>query len=141
MQPPEKFYDYNFQSETNDPLKQTYIGVSQFGRKYVFPAEYDIFIMFMPEAYNGGSEEEPTDQGFFQFKTYHSATNPQSDDTDTTWTVIDRLLSLTNEPDGTIDEVVAEQVDEDSTENAVAITDDNDLPVTKIDFETDEVVS
>lgn len=28
MQPPEKFYDYNFRSETNNPEKQTYVGLS-----------------------------------------------------------------------------------------------------------------
>ena len=112
MQPPDKFYDYNFQTETKDPLKQTYVGVSQFGRKYVFPAEYDIFIMFMPEAYNGGSEEEPTDTGFFQFKTYHTMTDP-SDSRDSTWTKIDRLEALPIEENTDTDEEENTDTDEE----------------------------
>ena len=47
-------------------------------------------------AYNGGSEEEPTDVGYFQFKTYHTMTDP-SESGDTTWTKIDRLEALVSE--------------------------------------------
>lgn len=65
MQPPEKYYDYNFRSETNDPTKQVYVGLSQYGRKYVFPAEYDIFVDFAPISYNKNSDEVATTSGFF----------------------------------------------------------------------------
>lgn len=63
MQPPEKFYDFNYRDLTNNPAKASYVGKSNTGRKYVFPAEYDIFIDVSPYAYNSGSDEVPTADG------------------------------------------------------------------------------
>jgi len=68
--------------------------LSQYGRKYVFPAEYDIFIDFAPIKYNTNSDEVPTENGFLQFKVYHTMTNPAVAE-DTTWTNIKRQQSLT----------------------------------------------
>jgi hypothetical protein len=67
--------------------------LSQFGRKYVFPAEYDIFLDFAPVKYNTNSDEQPTSNGYLEFSTYHTMTNPAPSE-DTTWTTIDRLESL-----------------------------------------------
>lgn len=98
MQPPEKVYDFNYRSTTNNPEKQTYVGVSQYGGKYVFPAEYDIFIDFEPLAYNTGSEEEPTTSGKFQFKAYHTTSMPSGYSADdTTWTFVDRIETLVDQ--------------------------------------------
>ena len=55
MQPPEKFWDYNPYSQTNNPLKQTFASKSNTGRKYLLPAEYDVFVNVSPYAYNRGS--------------------------------------------------------------------------------------
>jgi len=153
MQPPDKIYDFNYRSTTNNPTKQTYVGVSQFGRKYVFPAEYDIYIDFEPVSYNSGSEEEPTDSGKFQFKAYHSLSMPSGYSADdTTWTFVERLetlvdqtVTVTNDDGSTTEEAVVEvipdQLDPDSNQDAVAPTDDNDLPATKTDFVTGETAS
>lgn len=153
MQPPDLIYDYNYRSETNNPTKQTYVGLSQFGRKYVFPAEYDIFIDFEPVAYNSGSEEEPTTSGKFQFKAYHSTSMPSGYSADdSTWTLINRIETLVDQTvtvtadDGTtteeaVVEVVPDKIDPTTSQDAVAPTDDNDLPATKTDFVTGETAS
>lgn len=51
MQPRGKFYDFNFRSQTNNPEKMTKVFKSYYGRKYVIPAEYDVFIDFAPISY------------------------------------------------------------------------------------------
>jgi len=48
MQSPEALNDFNFRDITNNPAKASYVGKSSNGRKYVFPAEYDIFIDVSP---------------------------------------------------------------------------------------------
>jgi len=55
MQAPEKFYNYNPYSETNNPAKQTFASRSNTGRKFLIPAEYDVFVNVSPYAYNRGS--------------------------------------------------------------------------------------
>jgi len=71
---------------------------------------------------------------------------------DTTWTFVERIetlvdqtVTVTNDDGSTTEEPVAEvvpdQIDPDATQDAVAPTDDNDLPVTKTDFVTGETVS
>jgi hypothetical protein len=55
MQPPEGLYNYNYASETNDPLKATFLGKSFYGRKYLFPAEYDVFVDVSPYKYRADS--------------------------------------------------------------------------------------
>jgi hypothetical protein len=67
--------------------------LSQFGRKYVFPAEYDIFIDFAPVKYNRNSDEQPTSNGYLEISTYHTMTNPAPSG-DATWTTVDRLETL-----------------------------------------------
>jgi|TARA_B110001450_G_C17628977_1_gene484446 hypothetical protein len=44
-------------------MKASYVGKSSYGRKYVFPAEYDIFIDVSPWKYKTNSEEQPTAAG------------------------------------------------------------------------------
>ena len=48
MQPPGKFYDYNYYEESTDPSKQSFVARAQNGQKFVFPAEYDIFVDVSP---------------------------------------------------------------------------------------------
>lgn len=48
VQPRGKFLDFNFRSQTNNPAKMTKVFKSLYGRKYVIPAEYDVFIDFAP---------------------------------------------------------------------------------------------
>lgn len=95
MQPPERLFDFNWRSITNNPEKQVHVAISQYGRKYVFPAEYDVYIDFAPQKYNANNDEEETENGYFEFKVYHSKTNPAPAD-DTTWTTITRLETLTD---------------------------------------------
>ena len=90
MQPPEGFQDFNFRDITNNPEKASYVGKSNTGRKYVFPAEYDVFIDVSPYAYNSGSDESPTTSGNVQFKVTHLATNPTPAG-DGTWSEVKRI--------------------------------------------------
>lgn len=95
MQPPEKYYDFNYRSLTNNPEKSSYVGKSQYGRKYVFPAEYDVFIDVSPYAYNSGSDEQPTVDGggSVQFKITHLSTNPTPAG-DSSWSEVKRIAKL-----------------------------------------------
>ena len=56
MQPRDKYYDFNFRSQTNNPDKYTKVFRSRFGRKYLIPAEYDILVLFGPSDYNSTQE-------------------------------------------------------------------------------------
>lgn len=99
MQTPEALNDFNFRELTNTPMKASYVGKSSYGRKYVFPAEYDIFIDVSPWKYKTNSEEQPTaaGEGNVQFKVTHFATNPtpNSDASDySTWTEVKRIAAL-----------------------------------------------
>lgn len=51
MQPPDKFYDFNFRAQTQYPAKQSFVGISQWDRTFIFPAEYDIFLDYSPSEY------------------------------------------------------------------------------------------
>jgi hypothetical protein len=51
IQPRGKWLDFNFRSQTQDPEKFTKVFRSVFGRKYIIPAEYDIFLDFAPISY------------------------------------------------------------------------------------------
>ena len=131
MQAPEKFHDFNFRDITNNPAKASYVGKSNTGRKYVFPAEYDVFIDVSPYAYNSGSSEEPTaaGEGSVQFKVTHLTNNPTPDG-DTTWSEVKRIEKL----EGV--EVVPEAPPEDASDiDYTAPVDDSELPETKKDFD------
>lgn len=133
MQPPEAFYDFNFRDLTNNPAKASYVGKSNTGRKYVFPAEYDIFIDVSPYAYNSGSSEEPTaaGEGSVQFKVTHLSTNPTPAD-DTTWSEVKRIAILADASS----EVTPEAPPEDASDiDYTAPVDDSELPETKRDFD------
>jgi hypothetical protein len=56
VQPRGMYYPFNFRSQTNNPEKMTKVYKAQFGRKFLIPAEYDIFIDFAPISYNKNSE-------------------------------------------------------------------------------------
>jgi len=103
----------------------------------VFPAEYDIFIDFAPIKYNTNSDEEPTSNGYLQFKAYHTMTNPAVAG-DTTWTNVERIESLVTSGDTEVTTVSADPTD---NSDAYAPTDDNDLPEQKISMEDGTVVT
>ena len=63
MQPPGKFYDYNFRSESTDPTTQTFVGKHRQGQKFVIPAEYDIFIEVNPYKLNSDTENQESEDG------------------------------------------------------------------------------
>lgn len=129
MQPPEALYDFNFRVPTNNPAKATYVGRSYTDRKYVFPAEYDIFIDVSPWTYNTGSDESPTDNGYVEFRATHLTTNPTPADTAddfSNWSEVVRLDALA----GT--EIVPTGPAEDAKDiDLVAPVDDSGLSDTK----------
>ena len=89
MQPPESIYDFNFRDITNNPEKASFVGISKTGRKYVFPAEYDIFIDVSPHKYDDGSDELPVASGNVIFKVTHLTSNPTPPDSlDNSWTTV-----------------------------------------------------
>ena len=97
---------------------------SFFGRVYIIPAEYDVFIDFAPISYKGEGQD-PLDEGKFQFtaKWVPEITKAMKDDL--TITVVDRLEVL-EDPD---DEIVPTPVKEDADDSKqVELTDDTVLP-------------
>jgi hypothetical protein len=48
LQPNNAYYDFNRLGETSDPGKMTKIWKSDFGTRYLIPAEYDIYVSFSP---------------------------------------------------------------------------------------------
>lgn len=66
VQPRGEYLDFNFRSQTNNPAKMTKVFKSFFGRKYVIPAEYDVFIDFAPISYKTAGQESLS-EGKFQF--------------------------------------------------------------------------
>ena len=92
-QPKGKFLDFNFRSQTNNPDKMTKVFKSSFGRKYLIPAEYDIFIDFAPISYAKNSDQVSLDEGKFQYlaKWVAATTDYETDDT---VTIVERLPSL-----------------------------------------------
>ena len=95
MQSPEALNDFNFRDITNNPAKASYVGKSSNGRKYVFPAEYDIFIDVSPYQYKSNSEETPTADGGgnVQIKVTHLTTNPTPAG-DRSWSEVKRIEAL-----------------------------------------------
>lgn len=93
VQPKGKFLDFNFRSQTNNPDKMTKVFKSSFGRKYLIPAEYDIFIDFAPISYAKNSDQVSLDEGKFQYlaKWVAATTDYETDDT---VTIVERLPSL-----------------------------------------------
>jgi hypothetical protein len=45
----------------------TKIFKSYFGRSYIIPAEYDVFIDFAPISFKSNTDQVPIDNGKFQF--------------------------------------------------------------------------
>lgn len=135
MQSPEALNDYNFRDITNNPAKASYVGKSSYGRKYVFPAEYDIFIDVSPYKYKTNSEEQPTADGGgnVQIKVTHLTTNPTpaSDAADyRSWSEVKRIEALAGA------EVAPAPVDPDADDlDNLAPVDDSELPGTKKDFD------
>lgn len=66
VQPRGEYLDFNFRSQTNNPLKMTKVFKSYFGRKYIIPAEYDVFIDFAPISYKT-TDQATLSEGKFQF--------------------------------------------------------------------------
>lgn len=134
MQPPEKFYDFNFRDITNNPEKATYVGLSSTGRTYVFPAEYDIFIDVSPYAYKSGTDEDPTNvgEGFAEIVATHFTTNPMPAKGSTgysTWSEAERLPAL----GGAAEEVVVGPDPDASDVDLVEPVDNSEIPDEKKD--------
>lgn len=66
VQPRGQYLDFNFRSQTNNPAKMTKVFKSYYGRKYIIPAEYDIFIDFAPIKYKT-TDQVPINPGQFSF--------------------------------------------------------------------------
>jgi hypothetical protein len=125
VQPRGKWLDFNARSQTQDPEKMTKVFKSVFGRKYVIPAEYDVFIDFAPISYAKGSTQTPINPGKFDFMAYWMASIPDEMTTDETITIVKRLAS----PDAPIDNEVIVPVDDPTkTDGAFEATDDSALP-------------
>lgn len=63
-------------------MTQTFLGRSRVGQKYVLPAEYDIYIDVSPFEYypDSSSEQTAENQGFIEFKVYHTMIDPTPED-------------------------------------------------------------
>jgi hypothetical protein len=85
--------DFNFKIQTNNPAKMTKVFKSYFGRKYVIPAEYDIFIDFAPISYKPDTQT-PLAQGKFQFLVKWVADVAEEYKTDDTVEIVYRLPPL-----------------------------------------------
>jgi hypothetical protein len=48
VQPQDKYEDFNPQYQGNDPDKMSKLFVSQFGTRYLIPAEYEVYVEFSP---------------------------------------------------------------------------------------------
>lgn len=123
VQPRGQFLDFNFRSQTNNPAKMTKVFKSTFGRKYLIPAEYDIFIDFAPISFIKGTDQTPINPGKFQYlaKWVASTDSYQSDDT---VEIVERLAPL----DGATEAEVVPISDPDSGNGGIEITDDTLLP-------------
>lgn len=123
VQPKGKFLDFNFRSQTNNPEKMTKVFRSSFGRKYLIPAEYDIFIDFAPISYEPGIAQAQINPGKFQYRATHQADTSAYENDDTV-TIVNRLPPL----EGTETQTVP-VADPDSDDGAIEITDDSVLPI------------
>lgn len=99
VQPRDKFYDFNFRSETNNPEKMTKVRKSYQGAKYIIPAEYDVLVSFAPVSYAFGSESVPIDDGKLKIQVkWIQDTTEYLNDLDTE--LIERLPPLDSDKDG-----------------------------------------
>lgn len=120
VQPRLQWYDFNFRSQTNNPAKMTKVFKSSFGRKYVIPAEYDIFIDFAPISFKTNTDQQSISKGKLQFlaKWVSSTDGYENDDT---VTIVDRLPPLEGTP---------EFVPTQSEDGGIEMTDDSVLAST-----------
>lgn len=98
---------------------------SQFGRKFLIPAEYDILIDFAPIAYskiNFDAGYQPQHEGKFRFRAKHVSEITKENRVDEYMQVVDRLPSL-NPPDETPQEEIIVVPVEDG-EQSVELLDD-----------------
>jgi len=65
VQPHKEFNDYN----KNDPDSVTKIYKANWGRKFIFPAEYDILLYFIPVANSEKSFFKTSAEGKFRMRT------------------------------------------------------------------------
>ena len=142
VQPRGKFLDFNWRSQTSNPDRMTKVFLSQYGRKYIIPAEYDIYIDFAPIKYSPEGQA-PLAEGKFQFlaKWIPSTTDYENDDT---VTIIKRLPPLEGStPDGDDTAPVPEEEQDDQTPEEAAEPEDNTvLPViTKRESAIDETIA
>ena len=93
VQPRGKWYDFNFRSQTNNPAKMTKVYKSSFGRKYVIPAEYDVFIDFAPISFKTNTDQSSIEKGKLQYlaKWVESTAGYENDDE---VTIVERLSPL-----------------------------------------------
>lgn len=80
MQPHGKFYDFNARLDATDPNTQTYVGLSRAGKKFVLPAEYDIFFDVSPYKLNSDSDFSEGEDLEVKFTVYHTMENPVPED-------------------------------------------------------------
>ena len=123
MQPKGKFIDYNFRSQTNNPDKYVKVFKSRFGRKFLFPAEYDIFIDFAPISYLKNTNQQPINPGKFQYRATHVATTDDYEN-DETVEIVRRLPPL----EGTAEVETVPVADPESDEGSFEVLDDAVLP-------------
>jgi len=123
VQPRDKFLDFNFRSQTNNPEKMTKVFKSTFGRKYLIPAEYDIFLDFAPISFAKGTDQTPINPGKFQYlaKWVASTDAYESDDT---VEIVQRLPPL----EGATEAETVPIANEEEGNGAIEITDDTLLP-------------
>jgi hypothetical protein len=122
VQPRGKYLDFNFRSQTTDPERMTKVFKSYFGRKYLIPAEYDVYLDFAPISYKL-SGQESLSAGKFQFlaKWVADTTDYENDET------VEIVRRLPSANSGTNPDVVP-VTDPDSDDGAVEFQDNTVLP-------------
>lgn len=123
VQPRGKFYDFNFRSQTTNPDVMTKVFKSYFGRKYLIPAEYDVFLDFAPISYTTGSGQEKLSAGRFQFQSKWVADTTDYEN-DETVEIVRRLPSANSGTESTTVPVT----DPDSENGAIEFQDNTVLP-------------
>jgi hypothetical protein len=68
---------------------------SSFGRKYLIPAEYDVFLDFAPIEFEPGTVQAQINPGKFQYRATHVSEDGLADyENDDTVTIVRRLPPL-----------------------------------------------
>lgn len=117
VQPKGQYLDFNFRSQTNNPQKMTKVFRSSFGRKYIIPAEYDIFLDFAPISYEPGPAQAQLNPGKFQYRATHLSEDGLADyENDDVVTIVRRLPPLEGQ-----ESVVVPIADPDSDDGAIEI--------------------